>query len=329
MRDNVLVQAQSQIDADRRADVERAFRHHHGGNRGHRGHEERLRYRHRRHVGRQYDPGDLYRRVERPAHDQHRARRTIRACCRCRMRRRPIPTIPSSASIFPAAWRRLQRSSTPRLAPTGLQFSNPAGTTLEVLDSGPGTIAVNSVATDDDGDVAHWRLRRAAAIHRQRYALFRRHHRGGRAEHRLCRAHHGQQRADCRSLEARQLPGGNGGRRCDAAEFHLRPARQRLAAVFSGDRHRRQRGAVYQGTLSAFMSQMVSTQSMAATTANNLQAGQDIVVNALADALQLDVGGQHRHRNGQSAHAAKHLRRECAGDDDREIRCSTALMQMM
>ncbi|HEY2417736.1 MAG TPA: flagellar basal body rod C-terminal domain-containing protein, partial [Steroidobacteraceae bacterium] len=37
----------------------------------------------------------------------------------------------------------------------------------------------------------------------------------------------------------------------------------------------------YQGTLSAFLSQVVSTQSLATTAANNLQAGQDIVVNAL------------------------------------------------
>ena len=39
--------------------------------------------------------------------------------------------------------------------------------------------------------------------------------------------------------------------------------------------------APFQGTLSAYMSQMVSTQSIAANAASNLQAGQDIVVNAL------------------------------------------------
>ena len=37
----------------------------------------------------------------------------------------------------------------------------------------------------------------------------------------------------------------------------------------------------YQGTLPAYMSQVVSTQSIAANAASNLQAGQDIVVNAL------------------------------------------------
>ena len=37
----------------------------------------------------------------------------------------------------------------------------------------------------------------------------------------------------------------------------------------------------FQGTLSAFMSQVVSMQSLATTAATNLQAGQDIVVNAL------------------------------------------------
>jgi flagellar hook-associated protein 1 FlgK len=39
--------------------------------------------------------------------------------------------------------------------------------------------------------------------------------------------------------------------------------------------------APFQGTLSAYMGQMVSTQSIAANAASNLQAGQDIVVNAL------------------------------------------------
>jgi flagellar hook-associated protein 1 FlgK len=40
-------------------------------------------------------------------------------------------------------------------------------------------------------------------------------------------------------------------------------------------------GAPFQGTLEAYMGQMVSTQSTAANAASNLQAGQDIVVNAL------------------------------------------------
>jgi flagellar hook-associated protein 1 FlgK len=39
--------------------------------------------------------------------------------------------------------------------------------------------------------------------------------------------------------------------------------------------------APFQGTLPAFISQMVSQQSLAATAANNLQSGQDVVVNSL------------------------------------------------
>ena len=39
--------------------------------------------------------------------------------------------------------------------------------------------------------------------------------------------------------------------------------------------------APFQGTLSSYIGQMVSTQSTAANAASNLQAGQDIVVNAL------------------------------------------------
>src|SRR4029077_3426693 len=37
----------------------------------------------------------------------------------------------------------------------------------------------------------------------------------------------------------------------------------------------------YQGTLSGYLSAMVSSQSIAANAATNLQSGQDIVVNAL------------------------------------------------
>ena len=37
----------------------------------------------------------------------------------------------------------------------------------------------------------------------------------------------------------------------------------------------------FQGTLTAFMTQMVSMQSLAATNATSLQSGQDVVVNAL------------------------------------------------
>jgi flagellar hook-associated protein 1 FlgK len=40
-------------------------------------------------------------------------------------------------------------------------------------------------------------------------------------------------------------------------------------------------GSPFQGTLPTYLSQMVSTQSIAANAATNLQAGQDIVVNAL------------------------------------------------
>ena len=85
------------------------------------------------------------------------------------------------------------------LGATGLQFSNPAGTTLRVLDSGPARSTVNSVATTTtatslsggsgalpffvDGGAPY-----SGAITAR-----------GFAERRLCRAHPGQRGADRRS----------------------------------------------------------------------------------------------------------------------------------
>ena len=68
--------------------------------------------------------------------------------------------------------------------------------------------------------------------------------------------------------------------RPDAAEFHSQPDDQCLADLFADDRHR-QRGAPYSGTLTDYMSQIVSQQSQAANAATNLQQGQDTVISAL------------------------------------------------
>ena len=46
----------------------------------------------------------------------------------------------------------------------------------------------------------------------------------------------------------------------------------------------------FQGTLSSYLSQVVSTQSIAANTASNLQAGQAVVVNALRDRFNSTSG---------------------------------------
>ena len=139
MRDHVLVEAQAQLDQIAAAHVARAVGPHDRRHAGDVRRADRLRRRYRRAARRQHDQSHLYR--HRDQHAAHRSRScgsTIRARCRCRRPRRPIRTTRSSASISPAAWRRSSRRSTARSARTGLQFSNPAGTTLRVLDDGAG-----------------------------------------------------------------------------------------------------------------------------------------------------------------------------------------------
>ena len=62
--------------------------------------------------------------------------------------------------------------------------------------------------------------------------------------------------------------------------FILNQMTQASADLFA-DHRPRQRGAPYSGTLTQYMSQVVSQQAQAATAATNLQQGQDTVVSAL------------------------------------------------
>ena len=73
---------------------------------------------------------------------------TIRPLCRCPTAPPPIRTTRWSASISPAAWPRSWRRSTPRSRRPAWSASNPSGTTLRVLDDGAGNIVdVNSLST--------------------------------------------------------------------------------------------------------------------------------------------------------------------------------------
>ena len=209
------------------------------GTRGHVRRKYWLRCRHRRPVEREYDPGHLYRWVECAAQRHDRAgRRSDRAA---------VVEYGDDESERYRHWRRFfrrprrgrGRSSIPRSASTGLQFSNPSGSTLEVLDSGPGTITVNSVSTTTtatsltggsgalplfvDGATPYTGAITAAGAESTGYA--------GRI------AVNSALVADPSKLVTYQVT--DDGRRRDAAELHLQPAGQCLADLFSGDRHRR------------------------------------------------------------------------------------------
>jgi flagellar hook-associated protein 1 FlgK len=168
------------------------------------------------------------------------------------------------------------------LGATGLQFSNPSGTTLEVLDSGPSTITVNSVSTTAtatsltggsaalplfvDGTTAFTGAITAAGPESIGYA-------GRIAVNRALVA-------DPTKLVTYQtLPPTPVG---DATRpnfiynqlVHASLAYSPAAGIGGAS-------APFQGTLGAYISQMVSVQSIAANAASSLKAGQDIVVNAL------------------------------------------------
>ncbi|MFZ0845453.1 MAG: flagellar hook-associated protein FlgK [Pseudolabrys sp.] len=166
------------------------------------------------------------------------------------------------------------------LGATGLQFSNTSGTTLRVLTTVPGTVTVNSVSTTTtatsltsgsaalplftDGNTAYTGAVNAYGSESTGYA--------GRITVNAGLI------ADPSKLSAYQSS--------TAAGDATRPNfiyNQLVSAplVFSPATGVGGTSSPFQGTLSDYMSQMVSSQSLAANAATNLQTGQDIVVNAL------------------------------------------------
>lgn len=166
------------------------------------------------------------------------------------------------------------------LSATGLQFSNPSGTTLQILDSGPGTITVNSASTTTtataltggsgalplfvDGTKPYTGAITASGSESTGYA--------GRI------AVNPALIANPASLIAYQAS--------TAAGDQTRPnfiynQLVNASLVYSPASGIGSATSPYQGTLSDYMSQVISMQSNAANAASNLQAGQDIVVSAL------------------------------------------------
>jgi flagellar hook-associated protein 1 FlgK len=168
------------------------------------------------------------------------------------------------------------------LGATGLQFSNPSGATLEVVDSGSPAITVNAVSTTAtatsltggsgplplfvDGATPFTGAVTSAGPESTGYA--------GRI------AVNSALVADPTKLvtyqTSPQTPAGDATRPNFIYNQLVNASLEYSPAAGIGGA-----GSPFQGTLSAYMSQMVSVQSTAANAASNLQAGQDIVVNAL------------------------------------------------
>src|SRR5664279_1600060 len=168
------------------------------------------------------------------------------------------------------------------LGATGLQFSNPSGNTLEILDSGPGTITVNSASTTKtatsltggsgalplfvDGSSPYSGAITAAGDESVGYA--------GRISVNQALAD------DPSKLVTYQLspatPVGDATRPNFIYNQLVNASLQYSPADGIGSA-----STPFQGTLSTYMSQAVSMQSIAASAATSLQAGQSVVVTAL------------------------------------------------
>ena len=168
------------------------------------------------------------------------------------------------------------------LGATGLQFSNPSGTLLEVVDSGSPAITVNAVSTTAtatsltggsaafplfvDGTTAFTGAFTSAGPESTGYA--------GRI------AVNGGLVADPSKLITYQTspltPAGDTTRPNFIYNQLVNASLEYSPAAGIGGT-----GSPFQGTLLGYIGQMTSVQSVAANAASNLQAGQDIVVNAL------------------------------------------------
>jgi flagellar hook-associated protein 1 FlgK len=166
------------------------------------------------------------------------------------------------------------------LGATGLQFSNPTGTTLEVLNGGPSTITVNGVSTTTtatlltggsgalplftDGTTPFTDAITGAGAESVGYA--------GRITVNSAVV------ADPSSLVNYQASTAVG----DATRPNFLYNQLVNASLeYSPSTGIGGSASPYQGTLSAYLSQVVSMQSNATNAATNLQTGQQIVVNAL------------------------------------------------
>ena len=134
----------------------------------------------------QHGAAHLYRFQQHPAHRHHRVARRRRHAAAAD-HRRPIRTIRSSASIFPAAWVRSCRSSTPRSDPTCNFRIRPARCCR--CSSQRQRQRRQFAVGDLDRDLADQRQPAAAAVYRRQPADHRRAYRERLADHGACRPH--------------------------------------------------------------------------------------------------------------------------------------------
>ncbi len=181
-------------------------------------------------IARQFDPSHLYRR---PAIPQH----TITIVSLGQGGTLPLQNSPSNPDnqIIGVNFSGGVTSVVSQLnAALGasLQFSNPSGTVLQVLNNNGSPNVVNSMSATTTATSLTSGNPQLAAVYRRHPADHRRDHWQRLANDRPRRTHHRQSGARCRALEPRRLCAEYRLRRPDPAEFHPQPAQQRGADLF-------------------------------------------------------------------------------------------------
>ena len=207
---------------------------------------------------------------------------------------------------------------TTALGSTGLQFSNPSGSLLQVLNGGLATTVdtLSATATMTSFTSGNPQLPLFTDATR---AVHRGHHRRRHANDRLRRPDRGQPRALYRSDQAGDLSdsSADAAGRCHTAELHQRSAHQRLVPVRPRDRHRRIGGAVRRDAVGVHRAGR-RLPGPGRERGDQSQGRPGDRRQCPAAALHREVGRQHRPGNVAAAHVAERLWGQCARDDDRE-----------
>ncbi len=151
------------------------------------------------------------------------------------------------------------------LGGTNVQFSNPAGSTLRVLDDGAaGQSDVNSASVTTTATSLTERRSAASVLHRWKFAVYRRHHRRRFGEDRPCGTHRGQSRAAGRSIAARRLQhqSGDASRRHHAVGLHPVATHIQRSNLYAGYRSWRCQDAVQGHASSASRSSSLRCRAM-------------------------------------------------------------------
>jgi flagellar hook-associated protein 1 len=194
------------------------------------------------------------------------------------------------------------------LTGTGMTASNPGGTTLEILDDGlANTVNVRGCDRDIAG---RWQCG-VSAVYRRCGGLHGSHHRDGVAAHRTGCSYCRQSAGCCRLLQSHRLSGRHSGGRRHATKFHLPAGHRSGAGLLADDRSWHGHGAIHRldPDLSAAIHQPAGRGRKLC---RQSQTRPGSCSEFAAAALQRCLGRQCRRRDGEPADVAEFLCRQRA-----------------